>query len=218
LAALALLGAACSGSAERGAPAGQDESGTVGEVAVESITDGDTLRVTGSERVRLIGIDTPEVSGGVECFGREATAHLTDLIPPGTPLRLEYDAERTDRYGRTLAYVYRADDGLFVNVAMAADGYAAQLTIPPNVARVDEIGDAVAEARAAGRGLWSACTDAEAVGSASGCDPAYPDVCIRPAPPDLDCGDVGARRFRVLAPDPHGFDGDHNGIGCESGA
>jgi micrococcal nuclease len=204
-------------------------------MTVESITDGDTLRVTGSERVRLIGIDTPEVSGGVECFGREATAHLNALIPPGTPVRLEYDAERTDRYGRTLAYVYRAADDLFVNLAMAADGYAAQMTIPPNVARVDEIGRAVAVARAAGRGLWSACQDATPPppttpppvtqpplatvppGGAAACDPAYPDVCIPPAPPDLDCGQIAARRFRVLAPDPHGFDGDSDGIGCESG-
>jgi hypothetical protein len=50
------------------------------------------------------------------------------------------------------------------------------------------------------------------------CDPSYPGVCIPPAPPDLDCGDISHRRFTVLAPDPHGFDGrDNDGIGCESG-
>lgn len=49
------------------------------------------------------------------------------------------------------------------------------------------------------------------------CDPAYPTVCIPPPPPDLDCVDIAFRRFTVLAPDPHHFDGDHNGIGCESG-
>ena len=50
------------------------------------------------------------------------------------------------------------------------------------------------------------------------CDPAYPTVCIPPAPPDLDCGDIPYRRFTVLAPDPHGFDGnDNDGLGCESG-
>jgi hypothetical protein len=48
------------------------------------------------------------------------------------------------------------------------------------------------------------------------CDPAYPDVCIPSPPPDLDCGDIAFRRFRVLPPDPHRFDGDKNGIGCES--
>lgn len=198
------------------------------DVAVESITDGDTLRVTGGVRVRLIGIDTPEVSGGIECFGQEATVHLGDLIPPGTSVRLVFDVERADRYGRTLAYVYRVADGLFVNVAMAADGYAAQLTVPPNVAHADEFGQAVAKARAANLGLWSACTGTETPsttllpttesgpGQSAACDPAYPDACIPPPPPDLDCGDVAYRRFRVLAPDPHGFDGDNDGIGCES--
>ena len=49
------------------------------------------------------------------------------------------------------------------------------------------------------------------------CDPSYPDVCIPPAPPDLDCGEISHRRFRVLPPDPHGFDGnDDDGLGCES--
>ena len=52
--------------------------------------------------------------------------------------------------------------------------------------------------------------------SSQDCEPAYPDVCIPPAPPDLDCGDIEERGFRVLAPDPHRFDRDHDGIGCES--
>jgi micrococcal nuclease len=50
----------------------------------------------------------------------------------------------------------------------------------------------------------------------SNCSPAYPDVCIPPAPPDLNCGDISERRFTVLAPDPHRFDGDGDGVGCES--
>jgi micrococcal nuclease len=48
------------------------------------------------------------------------------------------------------------------------------------------------------------------------CDPAYPDVCIASPPPDLDCKDVSYRKFRVLSPDPHNFDGDGNGLGCEA--
>jgi hypothetical protein len=47
------------------------------------------------------------------------------------------------------------------------------------------------------------------------CDPSYPDVCIPPPPPDLDCADVADRNFRVLSPDPHRFDGNHDGRGCE---
>ena len=53
-------------------------------------------------------------------------------------------------------------------------------------------------------------------GSRPGCDPAYPTVCIPSKPPDLDCGEISFRRFKVLPPDPHGFDGDNDGIGCES--
>lgn len=200
-------------------PAGTD-------TIVESITDGDTLRVSGGERVRLIGIDTPELSGGVECFSREATDHLAELVPPGTAVRLVLDVEPLDRYGRTLAYLYRASDGLFVNLAMAAEGYPTQATFPPNIAHVDEFGAAVTTARDAGRGLWSACEEpgptttavAAPMPSVANCDPAYPTVCIPPAPPDLDCGEVSYDHFAVLTPDPHGFDGaDDDGIGCESG-
>lgn len=197
-----------------GGPEGRD-------TIVTSITDGDTLRVTGGERVRLIGIDTPEVSRGVECFGREATAAITRLVPPGTPVRLVDDVEATDRYGRTLSYVYRRADGRFVNLAMAEDGFASVLTVPPNVAHAEDFRDAVAEARTAGRGLWSACDDTEppappqSTSPTGACDPSYPSTCIPPAPPDLNCGDIGARGFTVRDPDPHGFDGDGNGVGCE---
>ena len=134
-----------------------------GGATVVAITDGDTLRVRIAgveERVRLIGIDTPETHGrgGLrECFGAEATERLKQLVPPGTSVRLERDAEARDQYERLLAYLYRTQDNLFVNLAMARDGYAAALTIPPNVTHADAFRDAVADAREAGRGLWSAC-------------------------------------------------------------
>ena len=134
-----------------------------GGATVVAITDGDTLRVRIAgveERVRLIGIDTPETHGrgGLrECFGAEATERLKQLVPPGTSVRLERDAEARDQYERLLAYLYRTQDDLFVNFAMARDGYAAALTIPPNVTHADAFRDAVADAREAGRGLWSAC-------------------------------------------------------------
>jgi len=130
---------------------------------VTRVIDGDTIvvRVDGvDERVRLIGIDTPESVDPrrpVMCFGKEAGAHMESLVPPGTPVRLERDVEGRDRYDRLLAYVHRASDGLFVNLAMVADGFADQYTFPPNVAHTDDFRIAVAEARAEGRGLWSAC-------------------------------------------------------------
>ena len=69
-------------------------------------------------------------------------------------------------------------------------------------------------AREAASGLWSACVEPP-LASPVDCDPAYPDVCIPPPPPDLQCADVAFRNFRVLAPDPHNFDGNDDGEGCE---
>ena len=137
-------------------------------------------------------------------------------------MRLVYDVERRDRFDRTLAYVYRRADTRFVNGAMVREGYAFAYTVPPNVAHADDFARWQAEARAAGRGLWSACPAGEPAPTAAPtplagtCDPAYPDVCIPPPPPDLDCADVAPRRFRVLPPDPHRFDGEGDGLGCES--
>jgi micrococcal nuclease len=77
---------------------------------------------------------------------------------------------------------------------------------------------AEAEARNAEAGLWGA-TPAPTVApppAQGNCDSSYPDVCIPFYPPDLDCGEIAFKRFTVLPPDPHGFDGDHDGIGCES--
>lgn len=203
------------------------------KTAVESVVDGDTIVVAGGTRVRLLGVDTPETKDPrkpVQCFGVEASAHTSSLVEPGTPVRLVYDVERLDQYGRTLAYVYRQVDGLFVNAALVAEGFALVATFPPNVAHVEEFTALARVAREGGRGLWSACGDepaspspappmavAPSAGSSGdSCDPSYPDVCIPSAPPDLDCGDVADRRFRVLPPDPHGFDGrDDDGVGCE---
>ena len=128
------------------------------------VVDGDTIhaRIDGrNETIRLIGIDTPETvkpNTPVQCFGEEASHETKSLLPAGTPIRLVRDAEARDDYGRLLAYVYRARDGLFVNLALARDGFARPLTIAPNVAHTDEFAAAAAEARRAGRGLWSKCS------------------------------------------------------------
>ena len=139
-------------------PVGVDGRGTLVRVV-----DGDTIvvRVGGhDERVRLIGIDTPESvrpGGRVECFGKEASAHLASLLPEGVAVRLVGDVEQRDRYGRLLAYVYRDADGLFVNAAMARDGFAESLTVPPNLAHTGELAAAARSARESRRGLWAAC-------------------------------------------------------------
>lgn len=160
---LAGLAASCGGSGS-----GQGSTGgKPGAAVVQDVTDGDTIRVRVAgtdERVRLLGIDTPETHGpgGLrECFGAEATRQLEKLLPVGTHVTLVRDVEARDRYGRLLAYVYRDDDDLFVNLAMARDGYAAVLTYPPNVTHAEEFRAAAAEARDANRGLWAACGGAD---------------------------------------------------------
>lgn len=141
---------------------GRGEDGTPGPVIVR-VVDGDTVVVrsdNGDETVRLIGVDTPETkhpSKPVQCFGQEATAFTKSLLPAGTAVRLERDVEERDRFDRVLAYVYRADDDVFVNLELARQGFADVLTIPPNVAYTGEFVAAVAEARTDQRGLWSAC-------------------------------------------------------------
>ena len=143
-------------------------SNTPSNVAVVSKeVDGDTIHVNiggRDERVRFIGVDTPETHGRnglVECFGAEASKYTAGLIPVGTSVRLVRDAEARDRYGRLLAYVYRAKDNLFVNLALARDGYADVLTYPPNVAHEADFVAAVASARDANIGLWQKCGNAD---------------------------------------------------------
>lgn len=130
------------------------------DTSVVRVVDGDTIEVSGGARVRLIGIDTPEtVDPGrpVQCFGPEATRYAKELLPVGTRVRLVYDVERLDRFGRTLAYVHKLADGVFVNAAVARNGFAVQATFPPNVVHAEEFRAAVAEARGASIGLWRAC-------------------------------------------------------------
>lgn len=143
-----------------------DQSATAGRpggITVVRVVDGDTIVARlpgGEESIRLIGIDTPETVDPrkpVQCFGREASERTKALLPPGTAIRLERDAEARDHFGRLLAYVHRADDGTFVNLALAEEGYAQPLTIPPNVAYAARFAAAAADARQQGRGLWGAC-------------------------------------------------------------
>ena len=128
------------------------------------VTDGDTIGVEidgVEERVRLIGIDTPETKKPdtpVECFGPEATAFTTSLLPKGTSLYVERDVEARDIYGRLLAYVYRSEDGVFVNLEIVQQGYARPLTIPPNVAHADEFVVGARNAEATNVGLWAGCS------------------------------------------------------------
>ena len=123
---------------------------------VTRVVDGDTVRLDGLGSVRLIGIDTPEVFGGGECFGREASAFAKRSLAPGAPVRYRVGAEQRDRYGRLLAYVYLPDGRLF-NELLAERGYATPLTIPPNDDLADRFVAAARRARERHLGLWAAC-------------------------------------------------------------
>jgi micrococcal nuclease len=126
---------------------------------VDRVVDGDTVVVDGRD-VRLIGIDTPETvkrGAPVACYGPEASRATKALLPPGERVRLVADVERQDRYGRELRYVYRLDDGLFVQSYLVREGFARTLVVKPNIARRDVLASIAAEAKADGRGLWGAC-------------------------------------------------------------
>lgn len=205
--------------------------GSVQEAIVVDVVDGDTIKVDIGGTVyslRYIGIDTPETvdpNSPVGWMGPEATAANAELVA-GQTVYLEKDVSETDGFGRLLRYVWleRPTGWLLVNEELVRLGFAAAISYPPDVRYQDLFLAAQRAASAANRGLWgptpaplpTATPAPAAPPPATNCDPSYPGVCIPPYPPDLDCGDIAYRRFEVLAPDPHGFDGDHDGIGCES--
>ena len=121
---------------------------------VVRVVDGDTLLLDRNERVRLIGVDTPETVDPrrpVERFGKEAS-DFTKRMVEGKRVRLEYDQDRVDRFGRTLAYVY-LEDGTFLNAEIVKQGYGHAYTRFP-FKYLDEFRGYEREAREAQRGLW----------------------------------------------------------------
>lgn len=118
---------------------------------ISRIVDGDTIECSPGGRVRLIGMDTPELSQ--EPYGALAAEALASLAPRGSRVELERDVELRDQYGRLLAYVWV--DGLQVNWALVRQGWAVLLTYPPNVQYVDWYTDAQRRAREDGVGLWA---------------------------------------------------------------
>ena len=155
------------GGSGEGGDAGSTPAGHAVSAQVVRVIDGDTIEVSiegAEEDVRYIGVDTPEtVKPGtpVQCYGPQASAENHRLVD-GRTVRLVFDRERRDVYGRLLAYVYTGAPGeagksRFVNATLVRDGYARTLTIPPNTAHVSLLGRLQARAGRAGRGLWDAC-------------------------------------------------------------
>jgi len=184
---------------------------------VTDVIDGDTIEVDGT-RIRLALTSTPELS---EEYGIEALEFTTTLCPIGsTALVDEDDGQTGGSYGRTIGKVYCGDVSL--NSALLEEG----------LAYIDETFCSTSEFSSEEWAKKYGCTQTDqkketeqasqpptsvppAQTQENNCDPSYPDVCIPPWPPDLDCGEIQYRNFKVLPPDPHRFDGDKDGIGCE---
>jgi micrococcal nuclease len=212
---------------------------------VVRVVDGDTVDVQlvdgRTERLRLIGIDTPEVVDPrkpVQCFGREASAHAHELLD-GQAVALELDPTQGERdiYGRLLAYLW-LPDGRNFGEAMIGDGYAHEYTYQLPYAYLDSFKAAQDVAIANQSGLWSASTcagdttqpaDSVAAPQAAASDPPpsgpapYAGL-YDPFGSDRDCGDfrthADAQAFFIAAGGPrtdrHRLDADHDGIACET--
>ena len=107
--------------------------------------------------MRLIGIDTPEVFGQAECFGREASAFVKELLPAGSQVDYRLGSDPQDRFGRALAYVWLSDRRL-LNGLIVEQGYAVPLRVAPNVELASRFVVSARRARRAGRGLWARAT------------------------------------------------------------
>jgi len=184
------------------------EEETASLVQVVRVIDGDTIEIEGGQRIRYIGIDTPETvhpSRPIECFGKEASSKNNELVG-GREIRLEKDVSETDKYGRLLRYVWVGD--VFVNDYLVRQGYAKASSYPPDIKHQEQFRQAEQEAREVGRGLWAAgvCEGEVLAGE------------------DKDCSDFAtqeeAQAFFVSrggpGSDPHRLDGDNDGIACES--
>ena len=124
---------------------------------VTRVVDGDTIEIEGGEKVRYLGIDTPETVDPrkpVQCFGVEASKKNKELVE-GKTVRLEKDITDRDRYSRLLRYVWV--DDIFVNLELVKQGFASSYAYPPDIKYQEEFLEAEKEAREAKRGLWEAC-------------------------------------------------------------
>ncbi|OGM60930.1 hypothetical protein A2955_03620 [Candidatus Woesebacteria bacterium RIFCSPLOWO2_01_FULL_37_19] len=139
---------------------------------VTKVIDGDTIVLENGKTLRYIGIDTPEISQGKECFANESTQKNKELVL-GKSVRLEKDVSETDRYGRLLRYVYvdppsqeaTARQGIYVNEYLVREGFANAATYPPDVKYSELFRNAEKEARENNRGLWGSCKSEASNGS-----------------------------------------------------
>jgi micrococcal nuclease len=223
----------------------KEQEKTLSELyAVAKVVDGDTIEVNINgitEKLRLIGIDTPETVDPrkpVQCFGKEASSRAKELLE-GNKVRLESDPsqDNRDKYDRLLRYVY-LEDGTSYNKLIISEGYAHEYTYNIPYKYQSEYKQAQKDAESAQKGLWSPSTCSgnteqsaskpevsqpapqpvtapqPAPQQTSNCDPNY-TPCIPNVSYDLDCGDISTS-VQVIGTDRHRFDRDGDRYGCES--
>lgn len=200
---------------------------------VSKIYDGDTITMSNGEKVRLLQIDTPELSSK-ECYAGQARAELVKLLGKTGNVKLATDPklDKIDSYGRSLRYVFVGKTN--INLKMVEIGAAAPYFFRGELGFYSsQILKAAENAMKNNLGLWGACpgtklipdrsvqtlssNSGQAVTSNSACDTNY-EGCVPAFPPDLDCPDIkrlGLAPVRVIGRDVHTLDRDGDGIGCE---
>ena len=173
---------------------------------VTQIVDGDTIRVN-EHSIRFALASAPELG---DTGGYEAQEFIDDICPVGSNALVDEDDGQTEgSHGRIVAVIYCNGMNLNKELLDAKLGH-----LETQFCKDSEFADT-------DWAIKHGCSEINPqitveVTKPSDCDPSYPDVCIPSPPPDLDCGEISQRNFRVLQPDPHNFDGDKDGIGCES--
>ena len=166
---------------------------------VTQVIDGDTIRIN-EHSIRFALSSAAEL---YQANGEKAREFIDTICPVGSVALVDEDDGQTQgSYGRIIGVIYCNGMNLNAELLDANLGHIAS-----EFCKVSEFSSS----------LWAqkhGCSDEPL--EPQNCDPSYPDVCIPSPPPDLDCGDITHQNFEVLQPDPHGFDGDYDGIGCES--
>jgi hypothetical protein len=185
-------------------------------IRIERIVDPErwVLRVgDGVVKVHLIGVDALFAST-VGCSSEDDP--LGGLVSEA-PLRIERDSRAEDADGRSLVWLWSG--GELINAAILREGLATLGRYWPNQRHETEMLRAQMRAARGRRGLWAGCAALRRVistdGSRRSCDPSYPNRCVPPFPPDLDCDQIRYANFRISGPDLHDLDGDGDGLGCE---
>jgi len=174
---------------------------------VTRIVDGDTIH-TATLKIRLSLTNTPET---YEDGFNEATEFTKKLCPVDSRILIDQDdLQPVDKYGRVLAKLFCGEKVL--NSELLYNGHANILTQYCSTSEFS--GEEWAQKF--GCEPNEIQQTKQSPSPKNQCDPSYPDFCISPPPPDLNCSDISQKRFTVLQPDPHHFDGDKDGIGCES--